>query len=208
MGSSGTDVRDMQRKLIALGYSCGAAGADGSFGQGTYNAVCNFQRDHGLSVDGIIGPATRAKINTAYSNIGSGSAGSNLSMGSSGTDVRDMQRKLIALGYSCGAAGADGVFGQGTYDAVCRFQSNLSMGSSGTDVRDMQRKLIALGYSCGAAGADGVFGQGTYDAVCRFQRAYGLSVDGIIGPATRAKINSLYSRPATRAKINSLYSRL
>lgn len=71
---------------------------------------------------------------------------------------------------------------------------NLSMGSSGTDVRDMQRKLIALGYSCGSAGADGVFGQGTYDAVCRFQRTYGLSVDGIIGPATRAKINSLYSR--------------
>lgn len=64
----------------------------------------------------------------------------------------------------------------------------------GTDVRDMQRKLIALGYSCGSAGADGVFGQGTYDAVCRFQRTYGLSVDGIIGPATRAKINSLYSR--------------
>ena len=147
MGSSGTDVRDMQRKLIALGYSCGSAGADGSFGQGTYNAVCNFQRDHGLSVDGIIGPATRAKINTAYSNIGSGSTG-----------------------------------------------GNLSMGSSGTDVRDMQRKLIALGYSCGSAGADGVFGQGTYDAVCRFQRPYGLSVDGIIGPATRAKINSLYSR--------------
>lgn len=71
---------------------------------------------------------------------------------------------------------------------------NLSMGSSGTDVRDMQRKLIALGYSCGSAGADGVFGQGTYDAVCRFQRTYGLSVDGIIGPATRAKINSLYNR--------------
>lgn len=71
---------------------------------------------------------------------------------------------------------------------------NLSMGSSGTDVRDMQRKLIALGYSCGSAGADGVFGQGTYDAVCRFQRTYGLSVDGIIGLATRAKINSLYSR--------------
>jgi len=56
MGSSGTDVKDMQKKLIALGYSCGSSGADGSFGQGTYNAVCNFQRDHGLTVDGVIGP--------------------------------------------------------------------------------------------------------------------------------------------------------
>lgn len=33
MGSSGTDVKDMQKKLIALGYSCGSSGADGSFGQ-------------------------------------------------------------------------------------------------------------------------------------------------------------------------------
>ena len=72
MGSSGTDVKDMQKKLIALGYSCGSSGADGSFGQGTYNAVCNFQRDHGLTVDGVIGPTTRSKINSAYSNLGNG----------------------------------------------------------------------------------------------------------------------------------------
>ena len=147
MGSSGTDVKDMQKKLIALGYSCGSSGADGSFGQGTYNAVCNFQRDHGLTVDGVIGPTTRSKINSAYSNLGGSSSG-----------------------------------------------TNLSMGSSGTDVKNMQKKLIALGYSCGSSGADGIFGQGTYNAVCKFQKANGLSVDGIIGPATRAKINALYAK--------------
>ena len=147
MGSSGTNVKDMQKKLIALGYSCGSSGADGSFGQGTYNAVCNFQRDHGLTVDGVIGPTTRSKINSAYSNLGGSSSG-----------------------------------------------TNLSMGSSGTDVKNMQKKLIALGYSCGSSGADGIFGQGTYNAVCKFQKANGLSVDGIIGPATRAKINALYAK--------------
>lgn len=51
-----------------------------------------------------------------------------------------------------------------------------------------------LGYSCGSSGADGIFGQGTYNAVCKFQKANGLSVDGIIGPATRAKINALYAK--------------
>lgn len=144
IGSTGSAVVDMQKKLIALGYSCGASGADGDFGQGTYNAVCAFQRDHGLSVDGIIGPATKAAINAAYS-------------GNSST-------------------------------------ATLSIGSKGADVADMQRKLIALGYSCGAAGADGDFGQGTYNAVCAFQRANGLDVDGIIGPKTRTKINTLYNK--------------
>ena len=73
-------------------------------------------------------------------------------------------------------------------------KQHLSMGSSGTDVKNMQKKLIALGYSCGSSGADGIFGQGTYNAVCKFQKANGLSVDGIIGPATRAKINALYAK--------------
>ena len=36
--------------------------------------------------------------------------------------------------------------------------------------------------------------RGTYNAVCKFQKANGLSVDGIIGPATRAKINALYAK--------------
>ena len=62
-------LKDMQRKLIALGYSCGSAGADGKFGNDTYNAVCNFQRDNGLTVDGIIGSATRSRINAKYNAV-------------------------------------------------------------------------------------------------------------------------------------------
>lgn len=125
MGSSGTDVKDMQKKLIALGYSCGSSGADGSFGQGTYNAVCNFQRDHGLTVDGVIGPTTRSKINSAYSNLGGSSSGTNLSMGSSGTDVKNMQKKLIALGYSCGSSGADGILDREHITLFANFRKQM-----------------------------------------------------------------------------------
>ncbi|MDS0526629.1 peptidoglycan-binding protein [Clostridium sp. SHJSY1] len=43
---------------------------------------------------------------------------STLRMGSQGEEVKKLQNLLISKGYSCGPYGADGDFGQGTYDAV------------------------------------------------------------------------------------------
>lgn len=65
-GSQGTAVKDMQTKLIALGYSCGSCGADGDFGSGTLAAVKAFQQDYSLDVDGIYGEKTAAALNAAY----------------------------------------------------------------------------------------------------------------------------------------------
>lgn len=58
----------------------------------------------------------------------------------------------------------------------------LYWGSTGEEVRIAQDKLRRWGYYDGAV--DGVFGARTYRAVRRFQERNGLSVDGIIGPAT------------------------
>lgn len=64
----------------------------------------------------------------------------------------------------------------------------LFKGSSGSSVKALQILLIGLGYSCGGYGADGVFGRSTENAVREFQKTYGLPVDGIVGPATWAKL--------------------
>lgn len=64
-GSSGSDVTDLQNKLIALGYSCGSYGADGSFGASTEAAVRKFQSDNGLTVDGIVGTNTLNALESA-----------------------------------------------------------------------------------------------------------------------------------------------
>lgn len=48
--------------LIAEGYSVGKHGTDGSFGSDTLKAVKAYQRDHGLEVDGRVGPATKAAL--------------------------------------------------------------------------------------------------------------------------------------------------
>ncbi len=61
-GMVGADVQALQRDLIALGYSCGKYGADGDFGSATKAAVKAFQRDTGLTEDGIAGPKTFAMI--------------------------------------------------------------------------------------------------------------------------------------------------
>lgn len=57
-GSKGDAVKIVQEKLIARGYSCGASGVDGDFGQATEKAVKAFQKDHNLKVDGIVGTKT------------------------------------------------------------------------------------------------------------------------------------------------------
>jgi N-acetylmuramoyl-L-alanine amidase len=55
-GSSGGDVWDVQYRLKALGYY--NQPLDGKFGSATDRAVRSFQRDYGLTADGIVGPAT------------------------------------------------------------------------------------------------------------------------------------------------------
>lgn len=64
-GSKGEDVKYAQQKLISLGYDLSPYGADGSFGTKTQTAVKAFQRDHGLSADGIIGSNTWAALEQA-----------------------------------------------------------------------------------------------------------------------------------------------
>lgn len=65
-GSKGDAVKDIQTKLIYLGYSCGVYGSDGEFGSGTMAAVKMFQKTQNLTVDGIVGEKTSTALNVAY----------------------------------------------------------------------------------------------------------------------------------------------
>ncbi|HEY8374523.1 MAG TPA: N-acetylmuramoyl-L-alanine amidase [Pseudonocardiaceae bacterium] len=53
---TGDDVFALQERLLELGYDAGRP--DGVFGQQTEQALRSFQRDYGLTVDGICGPST------------------------------------------------------------------------------------------------------------------------------------------------------
>ena len=55
-GMMGSDVEDLQKALLALGYVLPGYGADGDFGAETEAALLEFQRDYKIEVDGIFGP--------------------------------------------------------------------------------------------------------------------------------------------------------
>lgn len=70
VGSRGDEVRQIQTKLKEKGYDPGAV--DGIFGEKTRKAVIAFQKDYGLTQDGIAGPNTLKALGiTSSSGLGS-----------------------------------------------------------------------------------------------------------------------------------------
>lgn len=64
-GSTGSEVRQIQERLIKWGYLTGKA--DGIYGAKTEAAVKRFQSNNGLTPDGIAGSATLEKIGISSS---------------------------------------------------------------------------------------------------------------------------------------------
>ncbi len=77
-GSRGTEVRNIQSRLSKWGYNPGAV--DGIYGAKTEAAVKRFQRNNGLTPDGIAGPATLAKIGLPTGGSSSSSYQSNVNL--------------------------------------------------------------------------------------------------------------------------------
>ena len=63
-GSSGSDVKKLQETLNNHGYSLAV---DGQFGSKTQAAVRDYQKKHGLQVDGIVGVKTWGSLNSKSS---------------------------------------------------------------------------------------------------------------------------------------------
>ena len=66
LGSKGPAVKEMQQKLITLGYDLGSYGADGDFGSITFAAIKQFQRDKNITIDGVCGVVTKTYLDAAY----------------------------------------------------------------------------------------------------------------------------------------------
>lgn len=148
----GEDVQAAQNALISKGYFCGASGADGQFGAGTENAVKAFQKANALADDGIVGENTCKKLGGVWKGSKATAPASSARWTLSrllkrtkpmmkGEDVRAAQKALLARSYSCGNGGADGQFGDGTKDAVMRFQKAHGLKADGIIGKDTCAKL-------------------------------------------------------------------
>ncbi len=154
-GQSGDDVKQIQQRLIELGYLTGSA--DGKFGAGTEEAVKAFQRKAGPTADGIVGSGTLSALNasnapkadagatatTAPTTTTAPEAGdyTTLKQGSNGEAVKQLQQRLIELGYLTG--NADGDYGSATTDAVKTFQKQAGLTADGIAGSNTQKALFA-----------------------------------------------------------------
>lgn len=88
IGSRGQEVREVQQKLRELGLYSGSV--DGVYGTATQKAVRQFQKNCGLTVDGVAGPKT-----LLYLGLGSGKNSSS-SGGYSSSDVYLLAKVIAA----------------------------------------------------------------------------------------------------------------
>lgn len=137
-GSKGNEVKTLQERLIALGYLAGSA--DGDFGGKTEAALIAYQKAAGLEATGIYDEHTAESffadnapsptpepLPTPEPTVDPKSVV--LKRGDKSEDVRQLQLRLIALGYLVGSA--DGDFGAKTEAALIAYQDRAGLPETG-----------------------------------------------------------------------------
>jgi N-acetylmuramoyl-L-alanine amidase len=121
-GEEGSEILDIQRRLVVLGESIDPGELTGVYGPSTEAAVRSFQTRRNLPVDGLVGSDTWGQIVEAGYRLGDRTLYLHAPP-FRGDDVRELQRKLNALGFDAGRE--DGVHGPGADHAVREFQRNV-----------------------------------------------------------------------------------
>ncbi|MDR2091063.1 MAG: peptidoglycan-binding protein [Clostridiales bacterium] len=166
-GSVGDETALIQNYLrrIRINYPLipSITDADGVFGASTSQAVKAFQRTFNMTSDGIVGRATWYRIAFVYVGV--------IKLGE-----LDSEGERIGIGNSPP-------------------NSVLRLGAAGTDVLELQFILDSIEpfyASLPAVIKDGYFGYELQNAVIEFQRYFGISPDGVVGPATWGLLYSVY----------------
>jgi len=133
------NISDAQNQLIILGLYSGEI--NNELNNETKTALKEFQRLAGLSVDGILGPKTKAALEK----------GEDSYIGIGGADVNNVE----VIIYS-------------------------------KEIENVQKTLKELDLYNGEI--DGINGKGTKSAIKEFQKLAGLTIDGVLGPNTKAAL--------------------
>lgn len=142
-GDKNNDVKQLQQALTKLGYTTG--GVDGHYGAATLNAVKAFQKANRLTADGIAGKATLALLYAEKEPIEESTVSpeptyATLQAGSSGSEVKALQKALKALDYP---VSVDGSYGSETQIAVRHFQKTNGLTVDGVAGRSTLEKLYS-----------------------------------------------------------------
>jgi peptidoglycan hydrolase-like protein with peptidoglycan-binding domain len=166
-GSSGANIKRMQDFLnrIRVNYPLipQIPNPNGYFGPETTAAVRTFQQIFRMHADGIIGRSTWFRISYIYVAV---------------TKLAELTSEGQRIGIGLNPP-----------------TSVLRVGSRGADVIELQFLISFISQyftSVPSVIQDSLFGPATRDAVIEFQRQFGLTPDGIVGPATWNRLYSVY----------------
>jgi N-acetylmuramoyl-L-alanine amidase len=140
-GDRGPAVVEIKSILTTLGL-LGDTTDGAEYDAGTESAVRNFQQSRGLSVDGQIADETWRSLDAARWRLGQRALYQAVSEPLVGDDVRQLQERLLEMGYDLGRA--DGVYGGYTARAVAQFQREVGLapdGSCGPATMNALRRL-------------------------------------------------------------------
>ena len=149
LGDSGPEVEAVQYYLAFLGYfypQLPPIAITGVFNEETRDAVFTFEKEYGLTIDGVVDANTFRTIENAYrdavaqlpanyqSAIGEPYPGRFLVEGDRGENVRVIQGYLNRIGEvdpEIPPIAADGIFGPKTREAVTAFQRQIGVEENG-----------------------------------------------------------------------------
>lgn len=151
-------VKDVQHALNTLGFCKPSLVEDNKLGPATIACIKAFQSANKLVVDGNAGPATRAALSAALTNMAGG-----MSMAGSTAQNSNPQTGIA-------------VTPSGT---TINTTTALTM-----KAKDVQHALNVLGTSP-PLDEDGNLGPKSIAAIKTFQTAHGLTSDGVAGPKTK-----------------------
>ena len=172
-GSTGEEVRSLQKRLIALGYLTDKA--DGDYGQATENAIKLFQKSIGYNENGIATEAVQEYLFSPYAptynapeatatnvpaqptQTPAQSEYTELRHGDTGDAVKRLQKRLKELGYFNGDIG--GNYLDKTEAAVKLFESAIGWNTDGVATVVLQQYL----FSAQAPAYDETLGYGTLE---------------------------------------------
>ena len=204
-------VMQLQSRLMSLGYMDNDDPTT-YYGNATADAVSKFQRQQGMTQDGICGIDTWDRLFSAAAPY------YKVKNGDDGQDIVQIQQRLYQLGYLMDDS-MTGHFGDTTEAAVKKMQERngltvdgevgkdtinllysdevkanlIGLGEQSDLVKHYQERLKALGYL--RAEADGNFGGATERAVREFQSRNDQVVDGYLGPDTRLAMDDPNAKP-------------
>jgi len=188
-GSKGDDVKKLQTRLIELGYLKGSA--DGSYGNKTVEAVKNFQKQVGITADGIAGKTTLSKLysssapkaTTTTTTTTKKTTTTTKKATTTTTKKAVTTKKTTTTTTAKKTTTTTKATQQTTTTAANGKYQELKKGDKGDLVCQLQYRLTDLGYLNTAY--DGTYGEVTEKAVKAFQKKSGLKEDGIATAETQ-----------------------